>query len=162
MDYFYNHSDKKIQRKSFVEHIKTSIDLDLPLIVHTRNADNDTYEILLKEKGNSNLKILIHCFTGTKDFAKKLLDIGCYISISGVVTFKNASDLIDAIHIIPNDRLLVETDSPYLAPIPFRGKSNEPSYIIHTLDKLSQIKKISKQNLSTKTSENFFRIFNLI
>ncbi len=161
LDYYYNHSDKEIQKKSFIEHIKTSIDLNLPVIVHTRNADKDTYDILLKEKGNSNLKILIHCFTGSKEFAKKLLDIGSYISISGIVTFKNSNDLIEAINIIPNDRLLVETDSPYLAPMPFRGKSNEPSYIIHTLEKLSEIKKISKQNLSKITSDNFLKIFNI-
>ncbi len=159
LDYHYNFSDREIQKKIFVEHIKAASESNLPLIVHTRSAEIDTFEIIKEYNKKSNLKVLIHCFTGTKDFAKKLIDIGCYISISGIVTFKNSIDLVDAVSSIPIDRLLIETDSPYLAPTPYRGKSNEPSYIIHTLEKLSQIKKLSREIVMKKTSDNFFKIF---
>ena len=161
LDYYYNHSDKKIQKKSFIEHIKAASQLGIPLIVHSRNAEHDTYEILKSEKKNSNLKILIHCFTGSKDFARKLIDIDCHISVSGIITFKNSNELTNTIATIPIERLLVETDSPYLAPLPFRGKSNEPAYIIHIVEKLSQIKGLSEKEVMKKTSDNFFKLFNL-
>ncbi len=161
LDFYYNHSDKQIQKKSFIEHISAASQLNIPIIVHSRNAENDTYEILKSEKRNSNLKVLIHCFTGTKDFAKKLLDINCYISVSGIITFKNSHDLSDAISSIPIKNLLVETDSPYLAPVPYRGKSNEPSYIIHTVEKLSQIKNLPKESIMKYTTNNFKDLFNL-
>ena len=161
LDYYYNHSDKKIQKKSFIEHIKAASQLEIPLIVHSRNAEHDTYEILKSEKRNSNLKILIHCFTGSKDFARKLIDIDCHISVSGIITFKNSNELTNTIATIPIERLLVETDSPYLAPLPFRGKSNEPAYIIHIVEKLSQIKRLSEKEVMKKTSDNFFKLFNL-
>jgi len=161
LDFHYNYSDKEIQKKSFIEHINAALELKIPIIVHSRNAENDTYEILKSEKKNSDLKILIHCFTGSKSFVKKLLDLNCYISVSGIITFKNSTDLADTISSIPIDKLLVETDSPYLAPLPHRGKSNEPSYIIHTVEKLSQIKKITKQNVITNTTNNFKRLFEI-
>ena len=103
----------------------------------------------------------MHCFTGSKDFAKKLIDLNCYISVSGIITFKNSSELDDTISSIPIENLLVETDSPYLAPIPYRGKSNEPSYIVHTVEKLSQIKKVSKEYVISKTTNNFKKLFKL-
>ena len=162
LDYYYNHSEKEIQKKSFIEHIKAASELKIPLIVHSRNAEFDTYEILKSEKKNCNLKVLIHCFTGSRDFAKKLIDIDCYISVSGIITFKNSTELTNTISLIPMEKLLVETDSPYLAPIPFRGKSNEPSYIIHTLEKLSQIKKLSRDTVMKKTSDNFIKMFDII
>ena len=161
LDYHYNYSDKIIQKKSFIEHIKAAAELNIPVIVHSREAELDTYEILKNEKKNCNLKILIHCFSGSRDFARKLLEIGCYISVSGIITFKNSAELTDAISYIPIDRLLIETDSPYLTPMPFRGKSNEPSYIIHTLEKLSLIKNLSKNIVMRRTSNNFLQIFNL-
>ena len=161
LDFFYNHSDKEIQKKSFIEHIKAASELNIPLIVHTRSADIDTYDILKSENKNSNLKILIHCFTGSKAFAKKLLDINCYISISGIITFDKSSELIDAVNYIPLEKLLVETDSPYLSPKPFRGKNNEPSYIIHTLQKLSKIKNVSKNEIINYTTNNFIKLFNI-
>ena len=161
LDFFYNHSDSRVQKKSFIEHIEAASQLNIPLIVHTRNAENETYEILKSEKKNSNLKVLIHCFTGSSDFAKKLIDINCFISVSGIITFKNSNDLSDVISTIPLSNLLVETDSPYLAPLPFRGKPNEPSYIIHTLEKLSQIKKIDKKTAAIETTNNFEKLFNL-
>ena len=161
LDFYYNHSDKKIQKKLFIEHIQAASELDIPVIVHSRNAEDDTYEILKNEKKNSNLKILIHCFTGSKSFAKKLLDLNSYISISGIITFKNSSELAHTVSTIPIENLLVETDSPYLAPLPYRGKPNEPSYIIHTIDKLSQIKKVSKKTVMAYTTNNFKKLFNL-
>ena len=161
LDYYYNHSDKKIQKKSFIEHIGAASQLGIPLIVHSRNAEHDTYEILKSEKKNSDLKILIHCFTGSKEFARKLIDIDCHISVSGIITFKNSNELTNTIATIPIERLLVETDSPYLAPLPFRGKSNEPAYIIHIVEKLSQIKGLSEKEVMKKTSDNFFKLFNL-
>ena len=161
LDYYYDHSDRKIQKKIFLEHINSALDLNIPLIVHSRNAENDTFEILKSENKNSNLKILIHCFTGSKVFAKKLIDINCFISISGIVTFSNSVELQDAVSILPLDRLMVETDSPYLSPVPYRGKPNEPSYIIHTLKKISEIKKISNEAMMKHTTLNFKTLFNL-
>ena len=160
LDFYYNHSDKKIQKNIFVEHIQAASELNIPLIVHSRNAEIDTYDILKNELKNSNLKILIHCFTGSKEFAKKLLDIDCYISLSGIITFKNSIELIDVVSFIPLEKLLVETDSPYLAPSPHRGKSNEPSFIIHTVSKLSEIKNISASDVIHQTTKNFNKLFN--
>ena len=160
LDFFYNYSDKKIQKKSFIEHIEAATQLNIPLIVHSRDAENDTYEILKSEKKNSNLKILIHCFTGSQNFANKLLDLGCYISVSGIITFQNSIELANTVSFIPIENLLVETDSPYLSPHPLRGKSNEPSYIVHTINKLSQIKNISKEDVIAYTTNNFKKLFN--
>ena len=160
LDFFYNYSDKKIQKKSFIEHIEAATQLNIPLIVHSRDAENDTYEILKSEKKNSNLKILMHCFTGSQNFANKLLDLGCYISVSGIITFQNSIELANTVSFIPIENLLVETDSPYLSPHPLRGKSNEPSYIVHTINKLSQIKNISKEDVITSTTNNFKKLFN--
>lgn len=161
LDFYYNHSDKEIQIRSFIEHIKAALELNIPIIVHTRNAETKTFEILESEKKNSNLKVLIHCFTGSKEFAKKLLDLNCFISISGIVTFKKSTDLVDAVSIIPLDKLLVETDSPYLSPLPHRGKSNEPSFIVHTIEKLSEIKNIPKDEIINKTTNNFKKLFSI-
>ena len=161
LDYHYNYSDKKIQKRSFTNHIKSALELDIPIIIHSREAENDTYEILESEKKNSNLKVLIHCFTGTKDFVKKLLDIDCYISVSGIITFKNSTELSNVVSYIPLEKLLVETDSPYLAPLPYRGKLNEPSFIIHTIEKLSQIKNLPKEDIVKTTSDNFLKLFEI-
>ena len=161
LDYYYNHSDKKTQKRSFIEHIHAASSLDIPIIVHSRNAEIDTYEILKSEKKNSNLKVLIHCFTGSKDFAKKLIDINCYISVSGIITFNNAKVLADTVSDIPLESLLVETDSPYLAPLPYRGKPNEPSYIIHTVERLSIIKNVTKDIVMNRTTNNFKKLFNI-
>tara|TARA_B100000035_G_scaffold143672_1_gene122313 strand:+ start:3894 stop:4670 length:777 start_codon:yes stop_codon:yes gene_type:complete len=159
LDFFYNHSDKKDQIKCFEEHISAAQTLNIPIIVHTRNAETETFEILKKRKAEKDFKILIHCFTGSKEFAFKLLDLNAYISASGVVTFKNSKDLAETFKKIPNNKILVETDSPYLAPVPLRGKSNEPSYLIHTVKFLSQIKEISFKDFSEITSKNFFDLF---
>ena len=161
LDFYYNHSDKKTQKVSFIEHIHAASELNIPIIVHSRNAEIDTYEILKSEMKNSNLKVLMHCFTGSKNFANKLIDLNCYISVSGIITFKNSTELADTISSIPIEKLLVETDSPFLAPLPYRGKFNEPSYIVHTVEKLSEIKKTSKETIMNSTTDNFKRLFGL-
>ena len=161
LDFYYNHSDKKNQKISFIEHIQAASQLNIPIIVHSRNAETDTYEILKTEMKNSSLKVLLHCFTGSKDFANKLIDLNCYISVSGIITFKNSGELANTIATIPMKNLLVETDSPFLAPLPHRGKSNEPSYIVHTVEKLSEIKKTSKETIITSTTRNFKKLFEL-
>ena len=159
LDFYYNHSEKNDQILLFQEHIKASFDTKLPLIVHTRSAEKETIEILKKAVEKDNIKILIHCFTGTKEFAFKLLDIGAFISASGVVTFKKSKELASTFKEIPNDRILVETDSPYLAPEPLRGKSNEPSFITHTVKFLANLKNLSYENFSNQTTQNFFKLF---
>ena len=161
LDYYYNHSDKNIQKKIFAQHIEAAKELDIPLIVHSRDAEIDTFDILKSYMKNSKLKTIIHCFTGSKDFAKKIINIGCYISISGIITFKGSNELSETISSIPIDKLLVETDSPYLTPIPNRGKSNEPSFITHTIEKLSIIKNIEKKVIIENTTNNFRKLFNL-
>ena len=161
LDYYYNHSDKNIQKKIFAQHIEAAKELDIPLIVHSRDAEIDTFDILKSYMKNSKLKTIIHCFTGSKDFAKKIINIGCYISLSGIITFKGSNELAETISSIPIDKLLVETDSPYLTPIPNRGKSNEPSFITHTIEKLSTIKNIEKKVIIENTTNNFRKLFNL-
>ena len=159
LDFYYNHSEKKDQISSFLEHIEASQKINLPLIVHTRSAEDETLNILKKAVQRKNLNILIHCFTGTKEFAFKLLDIGAFISASGVVTFKKSKELAETFKEIPLNRLLVETDSPYLSPEPLRGKHNEPSFITHTVRFLSNLKNISYEKLSDSTTQNFFNLF---
>tara|TARA_B100000767_G_scaffold274279_1_gene306770 strand:- start:1493 stop:2254 length:762 start_codon:yes stop_codon:yes gene_type:complete len=159
LDFFYNHSNKERQIISFKDHIEAAIELKIPVIVHSRNAENETFNILNLYK-NKDLKILMHCFTGSYEFSKKLLSLGAYFSASGIITFKNSIELQRTFKTIPLDRLLIETDSPYLAPIPLRGKKNEPSFIKHTLEKLSNIKEISPEKMSILTSNNFNLLFN--
>ena len=159
LDFFYNYSDKKDQIRCFEEHINAAQISNLPLIVHTRNAEKETIEILKKKKAQNDFKILIHCFTGTKDFAFNLIDLGAYISASGVVTFKKSQDLANTFKELPNNKILVETDSPYLAPVPLRGKSNEPCNIIHTVEFMSKLKNKSFEEFSNITSTNFFDLF---
>ena len=161
LDFYYDHSDHNQQILSFKTHIEASIDLNIPIIVHSRNAEDETYNILKSYK-KFNPKILMHCFTGSSEFAYKLLTLESYFSASGIITFKNSDDLRDTFKLIPNDKLLIETDSPYLAPVPLRGKKNEPSYIKHTLEKLSQLKNTDIRNIEKITSNNFNLLFNLI
>ena len=158
LDFFYNHSDKEDQIKSLDEHIVASIELNIPLIIHSRNAENETLKIFEKYK-NSKLKILMHCFTGSKNFAKELLDLNAYFSASGIITFKNSIDLQKTFKFIPLEKLLIETDSPFLAPEPNRGKKNEPSFIKFTAEKLANIKEIPCDDLIKATSLNFNTLF---
>jgi TatD DNase family protein len=159
LDFYYNHSEKKDQIDLFLQNIEAAKKINLPIIVHTRSAELETFEILKKEVKKGNLKILIHCFTGSKEFAFKLLDLGAYISASGVVTFKKSQELAKTFEKIPLNKLLVETDSPYLTPEPLRGKTNEPSFITHTVKFLSKLKKVSFEQLSDVTTQNFFKLF---
>ena len=159
LDFYYNHSEKKDQIKCFEEHIIAAQNTQLPLIIHTRNAEEETLEILKKKLNQKNFKFVIHCFTGTKKFAFKLLDLGAYISASGVITFKKSDDLANTFKDMPNNKILVETDSPYLAPVPLRGKPNEPSFIIHTVKFLSKLKNLSFDDFSNITTQNFFNLF---
>tara|TARA_B100001996_G_scaffold308982_1_gene250574 strand:- start:1 stop:762 length:762 start_codon:yes stop_codon:yes gene_type:complete len=158
LDYFYENSKKIEQIESFNIHTEAASNLNYPLIIHSREAEEDTLNILNNYR-NSNLKPLMHCFTGSKSFAKKLVDIGSYFSASGIITFKNSTDLQDTFKYIPNDRILIETDSPFLAPVPMRGKKNEPSFLKYTLEKISFLKKIDYQKMDDITSENFNNLF---
>ena len=160
LDYYYQNSDKLIQKKKFIEHIEAAIDLDLPIVVHSRDAEIDTFNIL-KDFYSKNPKILMHCFTGSSNFSKKLLDLGAYISLSGIITFKKSIKLQETASSIPIDRLLIETDSPFLAPEPKRGSTNEPSFIKYTAQKLAEIKNISYDDLIVYTSNNFNKLFSL-
>ncbi len=158
LDFYYNHSDKDQQIVSFKNHIEAAIDLEIPIIIHSRNAEVETFNILNEYK-SKNLKILMHCFTGSNDLAEKLLRFNTYFSASGIITFKNSIELQDTFKKIPLDRLLIETDSPYLAPVPNRGKKNEPSFIKFTADKLADIKKIGYLDLVKNTTDNFNKLF---
>ncbi len=158
LDFYYNNSNKKNQINSFINHIESAINLNIPLIVHSRNAEIDTFNILNKYKGQ-NLKILMHCFTGSLNFAKQLLDLDAFFSASGIITFKNSISLQETFNYLPNNKILIETDSPYLAPEPMRGKKNEPSFIHHTLRKLAEIKKIEVNKLDNVTTKNFNNLF---
>ena len=160
LDFYYNHSSKYHQISSFKHHIEASIELNVPIIVHSRNAEEKTFEILSIYK-NANPKILMHCFTGSTEFAYKLLTLNCYFSASGIITFNNSIDLQNTFKIIPNDKLLIETDSPYLSPVPVRDKKNEPSFIKYTLEKLAQIKYMKSKEIEIITNNNFNALFNL-
>ena len=159
LDFYYNFSDKINQIHSFEEHIKASIELKIPLIIHSRNAEDEMLEIFNKYK-NHDLKILMHCFTGSKKFAESLLDLNAYFSASGIITFKNSTDLQETFKSIPLEKTLIETDSPYLAPVPNRGKKNEPSFVKFTAEKLAEIKDISISKLVKSTTSNFNKLFN--
>ena len=158
LDFYYKNSEKKDQIESFIKHIEASIELKYPLIVHSRSAEVETFDILNNYK-NTDIKILMHCFTGSKEFAKKLMTLNTYFSASGIITFKNSLELQETFKIIDNDRILIETDSPFLAPIPMRGKKNEPSFIKYTLAKLSDLKSVKFEDLDQITTNNFEKLF---
>jgi len=159
LDYYYPQHNKKAQIKSFTNHIEASSRAGLPLIVHTRDADSDMSSILRSEYENNKFSGLIHCFTSDINFAKKVLDIDFYISISGIVTFKNASTIVEVVKYVPLDRLLIETDSPYLAPAPMRGKQNEPAFVRFVAEKIAELKNVSKEQVAKQTTDNFFKLF---
>ena len=158
LDFYYNNSHKDKQINSFKSHIEAAIELNLPVIVHSRNAENETYEILNLYK-KKNPKILMHCFTGSKKFAESLLNFNILFSASGIITFKNSIELQKTFMQIPNNKLLIETDSPFLAPVPMRGKKNEPSFIKYTANKLAELKNINFDNLNKILTENFNSFF---
>lgn len=177
LDYFYNHSDHEVQKWSFGAHLLVSRALDLPVVIHTRDADDDTITVLHEAMsytthhhpygdvfyqsadGLYSLRGVFHCFSGTKELCRQALDLGCYISLSGIVTFKKAESLREIASFVPIDRLLVETDAPYLAPIPHRGKRNEPAFVTYTAECVADLRGISLSKLSDATTENFFNLF---
>ena len=159
LDYFYDHSDRATQRALFRTHIAVARDTGLPLIVHTRDAEEDTAAILSDEMGKGAFPALIHCFTASADFARKMLDLGLTISLSGIVTFKNARDLQDIAAQLPEDRLLVETDAPFLAPVPHRGRVCEPAYTADTARFVAQLRGVEPEALAETTTRNFFQLF---
>lgn len=159
LDYYYDSSPRGDQITSFRTHIAAARETGLPLIVHTRDADEDMAEILKDEAGKGAFPCVLHCFSSSRKLAETALDLGFYISCSGIVTFKNAEDLRDIIRDVPLDRLIVETDSPFLAPIPNRGKRNEPSFVVHTAEKVAELKGLEMAEFSRLSTENFFRLF---
>lgn len=160
LDYYYDNSPRELQKTSFRTHIAAARKTGLPLIVHTRDADEDMADILEDEMGKGAFRGVLHCFSSGRRLAERALDIGFYISLSGIVTFKNAEDLRDIAKDVPADRILVETDSPFLAPIPNRGKRNEPSFVVDTAAKVAELVGMKKGELSMTSTDNFFRLFN--
>ncbi len=159
LDYYYDHSDRAQQQASFRAHIAAARETALPLIVHTRDAEEDTATILRDELGKGTYAGVIHCFTASQSFAEIALELGLYISISGIVTFKNAKDLQDISATIPKERLLIETDAPFLAPVPHRGKPCEPGFVANTAQFVADIRGISTEQLGAETSRNFYTLF---
>lgn len=160
LDYYYGNDTKTEQQEMFSRHINASLQTNLPIMIHQRQAEQDTISLLAKASSQSSLFTgVIHCFTSTKEFAKQVLDLGFYISASGIITFNSGQELLEVFKYAPLDRILVETDSPYLAPTPYRGKPNQPSYIIKTYEKLAQAKNISKEELASIVKNNFFNLY---
>ncbi len=159
LDYYYDKSPREQQKSNFRRHMQAAIETGTPLIVHTRDADDDMAMMLAEGCGQGALKGVLHCFTSSRQLAEKALELGFYISISGIVTFKNAEDLRQTVKAVPLDRLLVETDSPYLAPVPVRGKPCEPAFVAYTAAKVAELKSVDKAELARVTTDNFFRLF---
>ena len=159
LDYFYEHSPRVAQGANFRAHIEAARRTELPLIVHTRDAEDDTVTILREELAKGAFTGVLHCFTGTATLAQAALDLGFYISASGIMTFKKSDALRAVLKDVPLDRLLVETDAPYLAPAPHRGKPNEPAFVAHTAAALAELKGVAAEDLARATTENFFRLF---
>jgi len=162
LDYHYDHSDRDRQRASFRSHIGAARETGLPLIVHTRDAEDDTAAILAEEMGKGAYKGVIHCFTASADFAAEALDLGLFISISGIVTFRNAKDLQATAATLPAERLLIETDAPFLAPIPHRGKPCEPAFVADTARALAGLRGESFEQLTQRTAANFLNLFDKV
>ncbi len=159
LDFYYERSDRERQKRAFRVHMEAARRAGLPVIIHTRDADQDMAEMLTEEMEKGAFPALVHCFSSGSYLADLVLKFGFYISISGIVTFKNADALRQVVSSIPLDRLLVETDSPYLAPIPFRGKRNEPAHVVHTARKVAEVKGVEEGALAQATTDNFFRLF---
>jgi TatD DNase family protein len=159
LDYHYDHSPRDVQKKSFRTHIAAARETGLPLVIHAREADDDVARILEEETKKGAFPFVLHCFTSGADLAHRGLALGGYVSFSGVITFKKADALRDIALAVPYDRILVETDAPYLAPEPFRGKTNEPSFVVHTASRLAALRGVSDEDIAHTTTENFFRLF---
>ena len=161
LDFFHSTDHKKRQTDLFETHIEYAKNDNSTVIIHTRNADVETLGILKNHCNHANVRFLIHCFTGSMSFAKSLLDIGCYISFSGIITFKNTIELQEVAKYVPLDRMLIETDSPYLSPDPLRGKKNFPDNVVYVAKKIAELKKLDIEDIGAKTSDNFFSAFNI-
>ena len=159
LDYHYDLSPRDLQATSFRIHIEAARQTGLPLVIHSRAAEADTAAILEEEMGKGAFKPLLHCFSSKVELARRGLALGAYVSFSGILTYKNAEDIRGAAREVPMDRLLVETDAPYLAPVPFRGKTNEPAYVVKTLEKLAEVKDVATSDMAEITSRNFFALF---
>ena len=159
LDYYYDHSDRETQKALFRRHISVARETGLPLIIHTRDAEQDTAMILADEMEQGAFPALIHCFTASADFAAKVLDLGLTISLSGIVTFKNAKDLQEIAATLPEDRLLVETDAPFLAPVPHRGRPCEPAFTADTARFVAALRGVTPEHLAETTTANFSRLF---
>ena len=160
LDYHYNKDGLEIMRERFRTHIRAAIQTKKPLIIHTRDAREDTLAIM-REEHAEKIGGVMHCFTESLEMAKASLDLNCMISFSGIITFKNAEELRDVVRYVPLDKMLIETDAPYLAPIPFRGKQNEPKYVKFVAEKIAEIKGVSVEEVARVTSDNFYRLFGL-
>lgn len=159
LDYYHDLTHKELQISSFREHIAACAETGLPLIVHSRDAEEDTLRVIKEERASKDFPILIHCFTASAAFAEEIFALGGYISISGIVTFKNAKELQEVVKSAPLERVLAETDSPYLAPVPYRGKQNTPAYTAYAVEKIAALKNIPAEEAARQTTENFFRLF---
>ncbi len=159
LDYFYKNSSPEDQQESFRKHIRACIEADLPLVVHARDADDDIIRIIREESTGAQLTGVMHCFSSSRAMAEQALELGFYISFSGILTFKGATELQDIAKTIPLDRVLVETDAPYLAPVPYRGKTNQPSYVGETGRQLAKLHNKSEENIATYCKNNFFNLF---
>lgn len=159
LDFYYDYSPREQQEQQFRRHITAARILDLPVIVHTRNAESDTLRILKDELNNGHFNMVIHCFSGTYAFAQSCLELGAFLSFSGILTFKSAIEIKKVAKDAPSERILIETDAPYLAPIPYRGKTNEPSYMVSTAECLALERNVSIQEIASNTSNNFYNLF---
>ena len=161
LDFYYDHSPRDVQREVFKRQIRTARNLNLPIIIHSRDADQETVEILTEECDYPDFKGIMHCFGGTAEMAQALMEIGFLISFAGNVTFKKAENLRDAARVVPLERLLIETDCPFLTPVPFRGKRNEPAYVVETAKFLADFYNVELETLANRTTQNFLDFFKL-
>lgn len=161
LDYYYDNSPRDIQRYWFRKQLQLAKELKMPVIIHDRDANQDVFDIL-REEESFNTGVLLHCYSGSPELARQYVKLGAYISIAGPVTFKNSRKLVDVVKIVPLDRLMIETDSPYLTPVPFRGKRNQPSYVRYVAEKIAEIKEISYDEVAIATTDNAKRFFNIV
>lgn len=162
LDYYYDLAPRDAQMQGFRTHIAAARETGLPLIIHTREAEDDTVRVLEEEMAKGAFKAVLHCFTSKQWLAERAVELGLYVSFSGIVTYKNAEDLRVTAKALPLDRLLVETDAPFLAPVPFRGKDNEPSFVVKTLEQLAIVRGLTRDEMAKITSDNFFRHFSKV
>ncbi len=162
LDYHYNNSPRDAQAQGLRQHIAASRETGLPLVIHSRDCDADMVKILKEESGKGTFPAVLHCFTGGRDLAMRAIDLGHFVSFTGILTFKNSQALRDIAHELPADRILVETDAPYLAPLPYRGKRNEPAFVAETAKVLADCRSVSADEIARQTTENFFRLFNKV